>query len=75
MRNLLAVFLFSIAHQSSIVCKIYAKMGLYAVIYPFPFEHYCVFCAKNVSDEWWKPKSYFVNRRKELEELRNMVKK
>lgn len=75
MRNPLAVFLFSIDHKSSIVCKIYARIGLYAVIYPFPFEHYCVFCAKTVCDDWWKPKSYFVDRRKELDELKKLVKK
>ena len=52
-RNPLAVFLFSMDHQSGILCKIYAKIGLYNVIAPTPFEHYCIFC-RRISYEWWK---------------------
>lgn len=38
-------------------------------------EHYCVFCAKTVSDEWWKSKSYFERRielRRRLKSERNI---
>jgi len=65
MRNPLAVFLFSLDHKSHAMSKILSKLRLYDIIAPYPFEHYCVFCAKHVSDEWWKPKKYFVNREKE----------
>jgi len=58
MRNPLAVFLFSIDHKSGILNEIYAKIGLYSVIKPFPFEHYCVFC-RRFSYDWWESKAYF----------------
>jgi len=61
MRNPLAVFLFSIDHQSKMLNKIYSKIGLYSVIAPFLFEHYCVFC-RCFGDEWWKPKEFFLDR-------------
>lgn len=74
MRNPLAVFLFSLDHKSTILNKIFRKIRLYDAIAPFPFEHYCVFCAKNVSNEWWYPKSYFINREKERKELLRLAK-
>jgi len=58
--NPLAVFLFSIDHKSKILNKIFAKIRLYEVIRPYPFEHYCVFCAKYVDYCWWKTKEYFI---------------
>ena len=63
MRNPLAVFLFSIDHKSGILNKIYAEIGLYSVIAPFPFEHYCVFC-RRICYCWWKPKTYFQEKAK-----------
>lgn len=60
MHNPLAVFLFSIDHKSRLLNKIYAKIGLYKIIQPFPFEHYCVFCAKYFTYDWWYSKLHYL---------------
>ena len=62
MKNPIAVFLFSIDHKSRTLNRIFEKIGLYEVILPFPFEHYCVFCAKYVCDCWWKDREYFLKQ-------------
>ncbi len=62
MRNWIAVFLFSLDHKSHTMGKILGKLGLYNTIAPFPFEHYCAFCAKHVDDLWWKQRAYFAER-------------
>ena len=74
MRNPLAVFLFSIDHKSGTLNKIYAKIGLYLVIAPFPFEHYCMFC-RRFSDLWWKSKAYFKKKaeQKVVEDVKERI--
>jgi len=61
MRNPIAVLMFSLDHKIKFLSKVYAKLRIYELIYPYPFEHYCVFCAKYVSDDWWKTKPYYAN--------------
>lgn len=53
MKNPIFIILSSLGHKSKILNKIYYKLGVYEWMSPAPFEHYCVFCAKFVSNEWW----------------------
>jgi hypothetical protein len=69
MHNPIAVFLFSCDHKFKILSKIYSKIGLYSVIHPYPFEHYCVFCAKYVDYCWWHPKEYFIEKQELIEKI------
>jgi len=66
MKNPIAVFLFSIDHKSRTLNRIFGFLGLYRVIRPFPFEHYCVFCAKTVSWEWWYSKEYWTKAKEKV---------
>ena len=66
MHNPIAVLLFSLDHKVHLLNQVFAKIKLYDAIQPFPFEHYCVFCAKSVCDDWWEPKSYWINKSKEM---------
>jgi hypothetical protein len=55
MRNPLFVFWMSIEHYGLIPHLIRTKFyDLYYLLYPEPFEHWCVFCAKYVCNEWWE---------------------
>jgi hypothetical protein len=62
MKNPVAVFLFSIDHKSATLNRIFAFLGLYRVIRPFPFEHYCAFCAKHFTHDWWRSREYYEKR-------------
>jgi hypothetical protein len=58
MKNPIAVLIYSLGHKSHIMARLpwLIKFNLIANL---PFEHYCVFCAKYVDDDWWKTKKDF----------------
>jgi hypothetical protein len=71
MRNPILVFLSSVDHHGRIgsfsLSKVYSKIGIYKLMYPYYFEHYCVFC-RRFTDDWWDNDEQFDKR---LESIRN----
>lgn len=55
MKNPIAVLIYSLGHKSHIIAKL-PWLIRFNLIANLPFEHYCVFCAKHVSDDWWMTK-------------------